>query len=92
MSDPGTAAVVTVLGRRGDAHWARARASLAQGRHAEALEAVRRARRLRSADSLSSPTWPRASACCAGTASGSRAASGAAPRRCAARRRTRASR
>jgi tetratricopeptide (TPR) repeat protein len=51
MGDPGTTAVVaTVLGRRGDAHWARARASLAQGRHADALEAVRRARRLRPAE------------------------------------------
>jgi transcriptional regulator with AAA-type ATPase domain/tetratricopeptide (TPR) repeat protein len=50
MSDPGTTTVITVLGRRGEAQWARARASLAQGRHADALEAVRRARRLRSAE------------------------------------------
>jgi DNA-binding NtrC family response regulator/tetratricopeptide (TPR) repeat protein len=48
MSDPGATTSET-LGRRGDAHWARARGSLALGRHAEALEAVRRARRYRSA-------------------------------------------
>ncbi len=48
MQDPGTTTSAT-LGRRGDAHWARARGSLALGRHAEALEAVRRARRYRSA-------------------------------------------
>ena len=50
MHDPGTTSSPTVLGRRGDAHWARARGSLAQGRHADALEAVRRARRHRSAE------------------------------------------
>jgi DNA-binding NtrC family response regulator/tetratricopeptide (TPR) repeat protein len=38
-----------VLGRRGEAECARARTSLAEGRHAEALAAVRRARRLRPA-------------------------------------------
>jgi transcriptional regulator with AAA-type ATPase domain/tetratricopeptide (TPR) repeat protein len=38
-----------VLGRRGDAECARARTSLAEGRHADALAAVRRARRLRPA-------------------------------------------
>jgi DNA-binding NtrC family response regulator/tetratricopeptide (TPR) repeat protein len=38
-----------VLGRRGEAECARARLSLAQGRHADALAAVRRARRLRPA-------------------------------------------
>src|SRR5688500_1827930 len=48
MQDPG-AITSTTLGRRGDAHWARARGSLAVGRHAEALDAVRRARRYRSA-------------------------------------------
>jgi DNA-binding NtrC family response regulator/tetratricopeptide (TPR) repeat protein len=48
MQEPGTTTSAT-LGRRGDAHWARARGSLALGRHAEALEAVRRARRYRSA-------------------------------------------
>ena len=48
MQDPGVTAPAT-LGRRGDAHWARARGSLALGRHAEALDAVRRARRYRSA-------------------------------------------
>src|SRR5688500_5989166 len=48
MQDPG-AITSTTLGRRGDAHWARARGSLAVGRHAEALDAVRRARRFRSA-------------------------------------------
>ena len=48
MQDPGSTTSAT-LGRRGDAHWARARGSLALGRHAEALEAVRRARRYRSA-------------------------------------------
>src|SRR6188768_2579116 len=48
MEEPGTTTSAT-LGRRGDAHWARARGSLALGRHAEALEAVRRARRYRSA-------------------------------------------
>jgi transcriptional regulator with AAA-type ATPase domain/tetratricopeptide (TPR) repeat protein len=50
MNDPGALSSSTVLGRRGDAHWARARGSLAQGRHADALEAVRRARRHRSAE------------------------------------------
>jgi len=48
MQDPGANSSAG-LGRRGDAHWARARGSLALGRHAEALEAVRRARRYRSA-------------------------------------------
>ena len=48
MQDPGAVTSAT-LGRRGDAHWARARGSLALGRHAEALDAVRRARRYRSA-------------------------------------------
>ena len=48
MSDHGVIPSATTLGRRGDAHWARARGSLALGRHAEALEAVRRARRYRS--------------------------------------------
>lgn len=48
MQDPGAITSAT-LGRRGDAHWARARGSLALGRHAEALDAVRRARRYRSA-------------------------------------------
>src|SRR3977135_320578 len=38
-----------VLGRRGEAECARARTSLAEGRHADALAAVRRARRLRPA-------------------------------------------
>src|SRR3954468_13889645 len=38
-----------VLGRRGEAECVRARASLADGRHADALAAVRRARRLRPA-------------------------------------------
>ena len=38
-----------VLGRRGDAECERVRTSLADGRHAEALAAVRRARRLRPA-------------------------------------------
>ena len=48
MQDPEVSTSAT-LGRRGDAQWARARGSLAQGRHAEALDAVRRARRFRSA-------------------------------------------
>ncbi len=48
MQEPGADTSAT-LGRRGDAHWARARGSLALGRHAEALDAVRRARRYRSA-------------------------------------------
>jgi two-component system response regulator HydG len=39
-----------VLGRRGDAECTRARTSLAEGRHADALVAVRRARRLRPAE------------------------------------------
>ena len=38
-----------VLGRRGEAECVRARTSLAEGRHADALAAVRRARRLRPA-------------------------------------------
>jgi DNA-binding NtrC family response regulator/tetratricopeptide (TPR) repeat protein len=38
---------VPVLGRRGEAECVRARRSLAEGRHADALAAVRRARRLR---------------------------------------------
>jgi DNA-binding NtrC family response regulator/tetratricopeptide (TPR) repeat protein len=51
MHDPGTAPSPEeqTLGRRGETHWARARGSLAEGRHAEALEAVRRARRFRPA-------------------------------------------
>jgi len=48
MEDPGITTSAT-LGRRGDVQWARARGSLALGRHAEALDAVRRARRYRSA-------------------------------------------
>jgi tetratricopeptide (TPR) repeat protein len=50
MRDPGTTSQEPqTLGRRGETHWARARGSLAEGRHAEALEAVRRARRFRPA-------------------------------------------
>ena len=48
MQEPGAVPPAS-LGRRGDAQWARARGSLALGRHAEALDAVRRARRFRSA-------------------------------------------
>src|SRR5438552_7164225 len=48
VSDP-TPERPAVLGRRGEAECARARTSLAEGRHADALAAVRRARRLRPA-------------------------------------------
>jgi transcriptional regulator with AAA-type ATPase domain/tetratricopeptide (TPR) repeat protein len=42
-------ASVSVLGRRGEAQWVHARACLQSGRHAEALDALRRVRRLRPA-------------------------------------------
>jgi two-component system, NtrC family, response regulator AtoC len=42
-------AAVSVLGRRGESQWLHARACLQSGRHAQALDALRRVRRLRPA-------------------------------------------